>query len=290
MAVTSSARRESATRERPATLAPPRPLVSRQGHFGKWLLIKVALIIAALVFAHFGTLIIAAVYYILFEVIPWMTAHWHALVPNGTLRHNIRDVSEGLLGGIMAQAVVYNYYSPRRLKHPKPVRRVTGWLIIPLALATLVCAVPGFIIGFRYSADVVRWIASVLHHAGLHLRIPARVPLWAKAEKALAAQNWDYKLTGFFASVFLARWPGRMLFNQLQAWFVERRYASGSRNAPWYYLPNQRARFNATAADPPAGVVNADHGTIGRVFVGMALTGVAFLIVYGWYVLTYIAK
>ena len=79
---------------------------------------------AKAVFAYLGILIVAALYYVLLEThvtLPFLretnTQAWHHLVPRAGLRHDIRDVGEGLLGGLLGIAFTYNHFRVRPRKN-----------------------------------------------------------------------------------------------------------------------------------------------------------------------------
>ena len=94
----------------------PSPLVKFFRHPRRWIRNKAELAIAALVLAHIGTLIVVGLYYLVFEVYPPITHAWHSAVPGSSTRHLPRNVYEGVLGGTLAQFVVFNHFARRRAK------------------------------------------------------------------------------------------------------------------------------------------------------------------------------
>ena len=85
-----------------ADVPPPR-LVRFGRHPIKWVVNHVELLVFAVILAHIGMLVVVALYYMAFELNGSATAWWHHTVTNSNLRHDIRDVVEGLFGGFLAQ-------------------------------------------------------------------------------------------------------------------------------------------------------------------------------------------
>src|ERR1700720_806209 len=110
-------REPASTTTAPATRALPPPLVRFVSHPLRWIGIKIELLIAALVLAHIGMFIVVALYYLLTQKSPTIKHFWdNTLVTNGALRLSIRDVGEGVLGGFLAQAIVWNHFAKSHLK------------------------------------------------------------------------------------------------------------------------------------------------------------------------------
>jgi len=285
----------------PAAVILPPPLVKLTRHPIRWFLNKLILLGWALVLTYIGVLIVAGLYYVLFEVNPTMTKLWHQVVSNSDLRHNIRNVGEGFLGGLLAQQVVWNHFRKRKPKNPldkteialhipnvKDERRLSiGLVVVPfLAVAY---AVPGFLAAL--------WISHKLQHSvehlnstvsALHVHVtPHASSVWEKT-KASFTQNWDKKLIGYSASFFFGRRPARGAFDDVQLWFAERRVALG-KPVRWYHPPTFAARYNdiksrgVTAAQMHQGRWQSGI-MLGVVAVSLALAGL------GWYALNYLAK
>src|ERR1700687_2714326 len=87
-----------------ATALPP-PLVRFSRHPVRWIQNKVVLTIDAVVLAHFGVLIVAALYYLITQTNPTVKHWWDTTVTPASLRHDIRDVGEGVLASCLAQAI-----------------------------------------------------------------------------------------------------------------------------------------------------------------------------------------
>jgi hypothetical protein len=260
----------------PANTELPPPLVKLTKHPKRWLRLKFELLVAAVLLAHIGVLIVVGLYYLLFEVNSSMTHLWHSIVSNSTLRHSIRDVGEGVLGGFLAQAIVWNHFKRRRETFLDRIEKAER---IPQRLAAPFFALLYGVIGF-----VVAYYA--LHELSFHVAAAkgTHSPL-ARFERVYSS-GWDKKITGFVAS-FFARRPMRPIFDSIQLWFAERRYDL-HKKLRWYHPPTFKARYNAVAA---AGEIEVDKHRwlqsflmLAGVVIGLGLAG------YGFYVLTYIAR
>src|ERR1700736_5975862 len=126
--------------ERRPRQKPPPPLdATLLRHPLRWLKNKALVAVDGLVLLHVGTLIVVALYYLAFQTIPGVKYDWdHALTGGlhfwglhvdlallskahwAEWRHLIRNVGEGLLGGILGQAIIWNHYKVRA----KPRNRV----------------------------------------------------------------------------------------------------------------------------------------------------------------------
>ena len=163
----------------------------------RWLRNNALLAIDGLALVHVGTLIVVALYYLAFQTIPGVKYDWdHALTGGlhfwglhvhlallskahwAQWRHLIRNVGEGLLGGVLGQAIIWNHFKvkprPRNwideleialhIPNLKDDRRTSGWQMLALPLLVLVYAIPGFAIG----AGVAHLIQHGLAHVHLH--------------------------------------------------------------------------------------------------------------------------
>lgn len=289
----------------------PWPLVKPWRHPVRWTLNKIQLLVSAGVLAYVGMLIIVAVYYLLWETTPTMKHLWDdVLVPNSDLRHNIRNIGETLLGGILAQSIVWNHFKKKVRKKPslidkleiklhipnpkdgRPFSVVQLVLVVPLIL---LYATPGFIVGYE--------LVHVFHHAhtiavtyGLtkattpvavtHSSIGLRMEqLWT--------QDWPKKLIGFGASFFFGRRPARGVMDDVQLLFAQRRVQlytdhKTSTLTRWYHSPTFQARVNSVWKEPSSNLVVHDK-LLKRVVILFVPIGLG-LAVFGWYVLAYIAK
>ena len=283
----------------------PAPLVGVRQDPVAWVRTKAELLLAAAVLALLGELIVVAVYYLLFEVNPTITHLWHQAVPNSTLRHNIRNVGEGLLGGFLAQQVVWNHYK-RPLRHPGwldlqearwhiPNLRVGRRLSVPqlltAPLVALVYAVPGFLLALGVTA------LARHHQHTLHATLPALFPsldhapgvshgVWPRLQ-TLWTQNWDKKLMGLGASFVFGRRPMRAVFDDIQLRLVQRRLTRHRPLKRYHPAPFQ-ARYNDLATRLPA-----EPGTQRDPIATITLTAAVFaapLALCGLYVLTFVAN
>ena len=277
----------------------PPPLVRPTRHPLTWTRQRVELLGVRAVFTYVGICAIAALYYILLETrvrLPIInetnTQAWHHAIPNTTLRHDIRDVGEGLLGGILAIAFTYNHY--RRIGKPNAVdrlemrlripnvksgRKLAWWQIVFGVLLIPVYASVGFFLG--------EWLVGVVHPTVSHLAEVQTGSVLTNI-KSNFLEQWPKKLIGFAAAFFFGHRPARAVIDDVQLWFAERRVSAG-KPLRWYHTPPFKARYNDVAASgavrPRAEQAVALPVTLG--VLGVAMIGLAG---YGYYVLNYIAK
>jgi hypothetical protein len=239
----------------------------------------------ALVLAHIGTLIIVALYYLVFQVHYHVAGHtytlkhwWDTTVSNADLRHSIRNVAEGVLGGWLAKAVVWNHYKHRRRG---PIERLEERLHVPRVLIAPVMVAAYFAVAFT----ALYWLFHALRiHASASSASGPHPSLWSRTAPLWTSQ-WNQKLIAF-AVAFVCCRPLFPVFDDIQLWFAERR-AYRQRPPRWWQADTYQARVNDVAA---SGITKRSHGWLFNslmsvsVIAGLALAG------YGWYVLTYIAK
>lgn len=254
----------------------PPPLVKLRQHPKRWLINKVELLVAALLLAHIGVLIVAGLYYLLFELNASMTHAWHDVVSNSNLRHSIRDVGEGVLGGFLAQAIVWNHFKHRRESFLDRIEKAKH---IPPRLAAPFFALLYGVIGFTVAY-------FMMHELSLHVTAAAATHSSMARFERVWSSGWDKKIIGFVAS-FAARRPMRPIFDSIQLWFAERRYDRGKK-LRWYHPPTFQARYNSVAA---MGEIRVEkhrwwHSSLmlTGLVIGIGLAG------YGFYVLTWIAR
>lgn len=300
--------------QRNAREPPPPPLDAKLWrHPLRWLKTRVLLVLDGLVLLHVGTLIVVAIYYLAFQVIPGVKYDWdHALTGQlhfwdlhvhlallskahwAQWRHLIRNVGEGLLGGVLAQAIVWNHYK-RRPRPPTRVdkfeialhipnlrdnRRTSGWQLLALPLLVLVYAIPGFAIG----AGVAHLIQHGLAHVHVH----------EVSSDAVVRSLWtgkvSQKVVGLFASFVFARRVGRGVYDDLQLFFAERRRALGRPLRAYHKLvPTFAARYNGiTSQEAAADAVQARARWATWIFLALIPLGLG-LAAFGYYVLAYIA-
>jgi hypothetical protein len=267
----------------------------------------------ALVLLHVGTLIVVALYYLAFQLIPGVKYDWDHLLTGqfhfwglhvrlealskahwSEWRHLIRNVAEGLLGGVLAQAIVWNHYR-RKPKPPNRVdrfeialhipnlrdgRRTMGWQLLALPLLVLVYAIPGFAIG----AGVEHLIQHDIAHVHVH-QISSDTMI-----QSLWTGKVSQKLVGLFASFVFARRVGRGVYDDLQLFFAERRRALGKPLRGYHALvPTFAARYNGmTSQEAAADAVDARARWVTWLLAGLIPVGLG-LAAFGYYVLAYIA-
>lgn len=276
----------------------PAPLVKPLRHPIRWTGQKIALLLAAVTGAHIGTLVIVALYYLLFEVYHPFTAAWHSAISDPNWRHLVRGVGEGLLGGTLGQMLVWNPYRPRirksiakrpslidraemflRIPNIKDSRRLSGFQTALAPLAILIYAIPGFLISAYFLKFVHSSITDVHQALGQSY--------WHKVESIWTSER-DQKLVGLFASIVFGRRPVKKVANDVQLWFAERRVCL---NKPlrWYHIPVFKARYNDILEHGLSPDADLRHGGWeAKLMVGAV--GVMFLFAgFGYYVLTVIA-
>jgi hypothetical protein len=283
-----------------STHAPlPAPLVEPSKHPLTWLRQRVELLGLRAIVTYVGICAVAALYYLLLETrvrLPFLdetnTDAWHHAVPDATLRHDIRNVGEGLLGGILAISFTYNHY--RRIGKPNAVdrletrlripnvksgRKLTWWqIVLGIALIPVYAAV-GFLIG--------EWLVAVLHPTVSSLAEHQIGGVLTNIKNNVIEQ-WPKKLIGFTSAFFFGHRPALAVIDDIQLWFAERRVATG-KPLRAYHTPPFKARYNELAA---TGVVQARARRGLALPVTLAVLGVAIMGLggYGYYVLNYIAK
>lgn len=282
----------------------PAPLVRPYRHPLRWAWNTAQLALGALIAAYCGVLIVTALYYLLFEVDPTMTRLWHRTITNATIRHDVRNVAEGLLGGLLGIAWSWNHYRQSLRKPPSTLDRLEMRLHIPnvkdrrtlsvgamLVTVPLVLAyaTPGFLAGVG--------IVAAAHHAHRHLAAAGlQLHVHLAHHQALVdklrqtwTRDWPKKLIGLAAAFFFGRRSAKAVIDDMQLVFAERRVANGL-PLRFYHPPTFKARVNDIAGQGPE-LVERYRGrgnwvkrlTIASIPVALALAG------YGWYILAYVA-
>jgi hypothetical protein len=279
----------------------------------RWLKNKLLIALDGLVLVHVGTLIVVALYYLAFQTIPGVKYDWdHALTGQlhfwglhvhlallskahwANWRHLIRNVGEGLLGGVLGQAIIWNHFRVKPKPHNrvdeveialhipnlKDNRRTSGWQILALPVLVLIYAIPGFAIGAG--------VANLIQHGLAHLHIHQ------VSSDAVVQSLWTHsvsqKVVGLFASFVFARRVGRGVYDDLQLFFAERRHALGKPLSAYHRLvPTFVARYNSvTSVDDAAAALAARERWVTWLLVGSIPLGIG-LAAFGYYVLAYIA-
>jgi hypothetical protein len=206
-------------------------------------------------------------------------------VTNSNLRHDIRDVLEGLLGGFLAQQVIYNHYRKKRPRHRlddveialhvpnlKDERPLNVGQLFASPLLALVYALPGFFISLG--------ILDAFHIHAVHA---ATGSLWARTQ-AIWTSNWDKKIMGYAAAFVFGRRPMKAVWDEVQYWFAQRM----KKDHRWL-PPTFRARHNDSQEAAHHVVGLGLNPIFGGVLLAGSVLGVA-LAGYGYYILAYVAK
>jgi hypothetical protein len=279
---------------------PPAPLTNPLRHPLRWLAITAVTIVGAVVFAHLGALFITGLYYLFFEVNPSVTAWWHTVLPDVTLRHTIRDAAEGFYGGAIAQQLVWNPFTNRRAKYlAKPGNRLDrledrlripnlrsgrdlSFWQIPYALflwAPIYGSV-GFTAAYLLDSVIQRDLAALQHTV---LALNSHTSMWQRTA-SMDTSDWNMKVVGVAASFCFGRRPLRKVFDGIQLWFAEG-HVSSHHPEHWYYPPTFRARCAQVSAKTP--VSPPRHGRLPAVLAVTTLISAAVLIGLGYYVLAF---
>jgi hypothetical protein len=293
---------------------PPPPLdATLVRHPRRWLKNKALVAADALVLVHIGTLIVVALYYLAFQTIPGVKHDWDSALTGGLRfwglhvhvallskghwaqwRHLIRNVGEGLLGGVLAQGIIWNHFKvkPRRrnrvddleislhIPNLKDDRRTSAWQLLALPLLVLIYAIPGFAIG----AGVSRLIQHSIAHVHIH-QVSSDVVI-----QSLWTSKVAEKIVGLFASFVFARRVGRGVYDDLQLFFAERRRAR-DRPLVFYHrlVPTFEARYNSIASAEAAREAIGKRGRWATVILAVSIPVGIALAGFGYYVLAYIA-
>jgi hypothetical protein len=232
--------------------------------------------------AYLGMLFFVTVYYLAFEVDPTVNHAWHRLVPSADVRHLIRNVGEGLFGGLFARAVAWNHYRKKvlaptlsradrieqRLGVPnlKDGRVLAWWHPLSLLVFVPLYAAPGFLIGFgirsAYQHDVAglhEGLTGLFGHLRVHLSTHPHASSVADRIVAGLQANWDQKLIGYLAAFVFGRRVATAVIDDLQLVLARRHsaIAKGQKGRLWRVSPpGYRARCNdITASNTTAGPV-----------------------------------
>ncbi len=266
-----------------------------------------------LVLVHVGTLIVVALYYLAFQMIPGVKYDWdHALTGGlhfwgwhvhinllssahwAEWRHLIRNVGEGLLGGVLGQAIIWNHFKvkpkPRtrvdkleialHIPNLKDGRKTSAWQLLALPLLVLLYAIPGFAIG----AGVSHLIQHGIAHFHVH-QVSSDAVI-----QSLWTSKVPEKVVGLFASFVFARRVGRGVYDDVQLFFAERRRALGKPLVFYHKLvPTFEARYNGiTSIDQAARSAGERGRWASWLLIGAVPVGIGFA-AFGYYVLAFIA-
>ena len=237
--------------------------------------IKAELLLDAVVLAHIGVLIMAALYFLITQTNHTVKHWWDTTVTPASVRHDIRDVGEGVLASCLAQAIVWNAFTRG---HRQTGRRFREWrdrYHLPVGVMAVV------------SATVVGTVAFVIGQEILHvlsIRSASHTvagSLWNRTTTLWKSQ-WDKKLLGFVAAL-AARRPMHIIFDEAQAYFAGRR-ADAGKGTRFYHPPVFQARYNYLVENRHE---VRHYPLLLRIVMGLLVLAGVGLAGYGYYVLTY---
>ncbi|MDB5184561.1 MAG: hypothetical protein JWN38_369 [Candidatus Saccharibacteria bacterium] len=274
-------------------LPPPLTTIKHPIQFAKN---KIWLLFYAVVFAYIGTLIVSALYYLIFQKIGWVNHQWHARVPWDGVRHSLRDQAEGLLGGLLGVCMVRNRY-----KKLKPINKFDKWEIdhgisnvkddVRLSwkqgLATVPLVLLYSVAGYVIALGVVYGIRHGIMHNTSNSDAAAHARSLEDKAKDTAIAAWPDKLIGLSAAFFAGRRPAKGVFDDLQLYVAEQKVLSG-KPLPKYWPPTWQATYNDVKTSGATEAVQ--HGKFTDWFIRIAALIGFVLACYGFYVLTFIAK
>jgi hypothetical protein len=253
----------------------PPPLVHLYRHPIKWTKNKAILLADAIVLAHIGVFVVAALYFLITQTNHDVKHWWDTTVTPSSLRHDIRDVGEGVLASCFAQAIVWNPFTRSHRRAGQTLREWSKKYHVPVGVLSILAAT---IIGAAAFAagELILHIAAV--HAANH---KVTGSIWNRTV-TLWNSNWDKKALGFVAAV-VARRPLHILFDETQVYFASRRAESG-KPLRWYHPPVFQARYNYLRQNEHE--VRSYPLLLKPVMSLLVIAGVG-LAGYGYYILTY---
>ena len=259
------------------TTAPalPPPLVRFFRHPLRWTRIKVELLADAVVLAHVGVLIMAALYFLITQTNHSVKHWWDTTVTPASLRHDIRDVGEGVLASCLAQGIVWNSFTRGHRNAGRVFRDIRQRYHVPVTLAALLSAAAIGAAAFAVGEGILHLLSvRTTSHSLVGSLWNRTTNLWRSA--------WDKKALGFLAAL-AARRPLHILFDRAQAYFAGRR-AAADRGVRWYHPPVFKARYNYLAEN------RHELRRYPRVLtyaMGLLVVACIGLAGYGYYILTY---
>jgi hypothetical protein len=253
----------------------PPPLVHVYRHPIRWTKNKAILLADAVILAHIGVLVVAALYFLITQTNHGVKHWWDTTVTPSSLRHDIRDVGEGVLAACFAQAIVWNPFTRSHQKAGRTFREWKKRYHVPVVVSAIVSAT---LIGAAAFAIGELIIHTISLHVHQHKVIGS---LWNRTV-TLWNSNWDKKALGF-VSAFVARRPLHVLFDETQTYFASRRAGSG-KPVRWYHPPVFQARYNYLLQNQHE--VRKYPFLLKPVMSLLLVAGVG-LAGYGYYILTY---
>ena len=253
----------------------PPPLVRIYRHPIRWIENKAILLADAVVLAHVGVLVVAALYFLITQTNHGVKHWWDTTVTPASLRHDIRDVGEGVLASCFAQAIVWNPFTRPHRNAGHTLREWSKKYHVPVVILAIVSATAIGAVAFAVG-ELILHLASVkaaTHHV--------TGSIWNRT-LTLWNSNWDKKALGF-VSALVARRPLHILFDETQAYFASRRAESG-KPLRWYHPPVFQARYNYLRQNERE--VRKYPLLLKPVMSFLLIAGIG-LAGYGYYILTY---
>jgi hypothetical protein len=262
---------------------------------------------------HIGVWIVSALYYDITQVRYVIAGHQLVYLKPGwdhlpkyfgfhsyswwtTVRHAIRNVYEGLLGGLLGMAVGIKFKTSKpatridnvlvalHLPSRHQQRRTTAIQLILSPLTVSLAGLPGFVVALA----AVKGGAWLSHHYHLVVHWPTvAIPHVAVLQSYLATWQWQYQLVGLVAGLFYGRKAFFKIAEDIQLFFIERRVAAGRRPG-WIYPMNYRERYERVLAETGGNVEK--HGAWISILMPVVLVIGLLLTVDGIYVRFWIAK
>lgn len=253
----------------------PPPLVHFYRHPIRWVENKAILLVDAVVLAHIGVLVVAALYYLITQTNHGVKHWWDTTVTPASLRHDIRDVGEGVLASCFAQAIVWNHFTRSHRKAGRTFREWSKKYHVPVVILSLLSALIIGAAAFALGEGILH-LASVKAHQH---RVTGSI--WNRTA-TIWNSNWDKKALGF-AAALVARRPLHILFDETQLYFASRRAEAG-KPLRRYYPPVFKARYNYLRENELE--VRKYPLLLRGLMAFLVLAGIA-LAGYGYYILTY---
>ena len=274
---------------------------------------RVQTLIYVVIAVHIGVWIASALYYDITQVryvigghqILYLKHGWDYLPGNlgihsypwwTAVRHNIRNVYEGLLGGLLGMVVGIRWKPAKpaakfdnllvKLHFPSrhQQRRTTPLQVILSPLTVSLAGLPGFAVALA----AVLGGSWIFHHFHLVVHPPAvTLPHVALLHTYLATWQWQYQLVGLAAGLFYGRKAFFKIAEDIQLFFIERRIATNRRPGriyPWNY----RVRYDQVMAETGGTVPR--HGRWVSVFMPVVVLIGVLLTADGIYVRFWVAK
>ena len=257
-----------------ASALPP-PLVRFRRHPLRWVRIKLELTVDAVVLAHIGVLIVAALYYLITQTDHSVKHWWDSTVTPSSLRHDIRDVGEGVLASCLAQAIVWNPFKRSHHNTGRTFKELRERFHVPVGLAAVL------------SAALIGTVAYLAGDGILHLLSVRSTShsvtgsIWNRTA-TLWNSHWDKKALGF-VSALAARRPLHIVFDEAQAYFASRRVEAG-KPLRKYHPPVFKARYNYLKENLHE---VRRYPVLLTILMGVVVAASVGLAGFGYYVLTY---